>query len=176
MVQRSECRHQLQYPPDRHSLPYSSYVDPLLYPPPMQTQMAQTRSLHASSPVASRHRKLNNEGGNTSSNDGGRSCSGGNARVCGTCLTVGPCKMMVMKYCACGNRGVAHQAREIHGRKQPQHGSSQYAPPGRSPSNCWVDWLAPTPETAARHGVHNQVTLHSVNNTVLQFSGPFLLN
>ena len=34
MVQRSECRHQLQYPPDRHSLPYSSYVDPLLYPPP----------------------------------------------------------------------------------------------------------------------------------------------
>ena len=123
----------------------------------MQMQMAQTRSLHASSSVASRHKKLNDEGGNTSSNDGGRSCSGGNARVCGTCLTVGPCKMMVMEYCACGDQGFIRQPREIHERKRPQHGhgSSQYASPGWSPSNRWVDWLAPTPETAARHGVHN---------------------
>ena len=67
----------------------------------------------------------------------------------------GPLQMMVMEYCASGDQGFVRQAREIYERKQPQHGSSQYASPGQSPSNCWVDWLALTPETAARHGVCN---------------------
>ena len=33
--------------------------------------------------------------------------------------------------------------------------SAQYSPPGQPLSNCWVDRLAPTHETAALHGLHN---------------------
>jgi hypothetical protein len=44
-------------------------------------------------------RQCNNEGGDASSNDGGRNSIGSNARVWETCLTVGPCNQMVMEYC-----------------------------------------------------------------------------
>jgi hypothetical protein len=92
-----KCHHQLHYPPHQRSFHIHHMLIDYI-PPPCKWCKQALMQAHLWHQDSGNSRQCNNEGGDASSNDGGRNSSGGNPRVWGTYQTVGPCNQMLMEY------------------------------------------------------------------------------